>query len=229
MHKEIDIYSKLDPIQLFERYSYTISTAVYEFIDNSIANFEKNEHVLNRFFPQPKLSIQIIYDTSSHFVGDYSLIIADNAHGMTLAELQEGLIIQNVPTDRSNLNQYGVGMKSAMFWLGNTCEIETSQLAVPEKCIVYLDAMELQKTKGKLHRINQRFTEANVHYTVITISKLKRALNIKDLRDLVKGIQRTYALKLKQTSKIEIRVLKKEDNNYYSVHDKGEAQQVHTD
>ena len=223
MSERFSITSKINPIELFKRYSYDVGSAICEFIDNSIANFEKNEHILAKSSDQPKLQINIIYDVSSHFSQKHSLIIEDNALGMTVAKLKEGLIIQNPSLIESggNLNKYGVGMKSAIFWLGDSCEIETSQLNTEGKCFVYLNADTLTKEKG-LVVIRQKFEANDKHYTVINVSNLQHTFDLKSLRDVVKKIQITYAHKLKQVSKIEIRVCKKKDLIYSDIPEKNE-------
>ena len=225
MPKSVNIFEQLNPVTLFQRYPYDIPSAVCEFIDNSIANFERNEHLLTKIYSRPKLKINIIYDVSSHYPENHSLIIEDNALGMTADELGEGLIIQNQSLVKGNLNRYGVGMKSAIMWLGYACEIETSKLGLDQKCFAYMDITDLEKRKNNL-TINERFEPIDKHYTVITVSKLNHTLNVKQLRELVKKIQVTYAYKIKQTSKIEIRVCKKEDLKYHSIPDKKEQPEI---
>lgn len=228
MPKKVDIFSKLNPLTLFERYSYDVPSAICEFIDNSIANFEKNERLLAKSSSQsanPKLKINIIYDTSSHYSDSHSLIIEDNSMGMTTDELAQGLIIQNAPSVQNNLNRYGVGMKSAIAWLGDACEIETSPLGSQNKSFVYLDIPKLGQTKEAVEII-EKFEKADRHYTVITVSKLKPILKLGQMRKIVEKIQLIYALKLKRIFKIEIRVCTKEDLAYYDVPEKNQDRKM---
>lgn len=109
-------YLKYLNLYNYHNISLNISFCLSEFIDNSISScditFWKNgiDH---------KLIINIEYDEHKK---TYTII--DNAGGMTQCDLDHAMLIEkNKQTntdfyDNTNKNQYGLGMKSAIFWLG---------------------------------------------------------------------------------------------------------------
>lgn len=110
----------------------SLSYCISEFIDNSISSCEqtfwdkKQEH---------ELKIDINY-----YKNDDRYEIIDNAGGMTKQELNDGMIFGNRKYsrwDNTHKNQYGVGMKTAIFWIGKDAEIYTKKDGV-EWCGKYL-------------------------------------------------------------------------------------------
>lgn len=90
----------------------TLSFCLSEFIDNSISSCEQQIWNSN---PNYKLVINIQYNSQKK-----QYIIEDNAGGMLPKELSVAMTIgkQNYDYDNSKKNQYGIGMKSAIFWIG---------------------------------------------------------------------------------------------------------------
>lgn len=86
----------------------TINFAISEFIDNSISNFEQE------CIGTPKqLSIKIIY-----FCDEKKYWIIDNANGINDLKNAMKIFKNTFLKSNSSKNQYGYGMKSAIFFLG---------------------------------------------------------------------------------------------------------------
>lgn len=91
----------------------TLSFCLSEFIDNSISSCEQQIWNSN---PNYKLVIDIDFDNQLK-----RYVISDNAGGMSPKELDAAMLIgnkKNYDYDNSKKNQYGIGMKSAIFWIG---------------------------------------------------------------------------------------------------------------
>ena len=96
----------------------TLSFCLSEFIDNSISSCEQQIWNSN---PNYKLVIDIDFDSQRK-----QYIISDNAGGMLPEELNIAMVIgkkSNYDYDNSKKNQYGIGMKSAIFWIGKNAII----------------------------------------------------------------------------------------------------------
>lgn len=96
----------------------TLSFCLSEFIDNSISSCEQQIWNSN---PNYKLVIDIDFDSQRK-----EYIISDNAGGMSPEELNVAMVIGKKPNydyDNSKKNQYGIGMKSAIFWIGKNAII----------------------------------------------------------------------------------------------------------
>lgn len=110
----------------------TLGFCLAEFIDNSISSCEEvywNNNI------DHKLEIEIIFDEKKDLY-----IIKDNAGGMDLDNLYIAMDLKEKNTseiDNSKLNQYGVGMKSAIFWIGKDADIYTKRKNDEEFCGKY--------------------------------------------------------------------------------------------
>lgn len=110
----------------------TLGFCLAEFIDNSISSCEEvywNNNI------DRKLEIEIIYDDKKELY-----IVKDNAGGMDLENLYVAMDLKEKNTseiDNSKLNQYGVGMKSAIFWIGKDADIYTKKKDNQELCGKY--------------------------------------------------------------------------------------------
>lgn len=105
----------------------TQGLCISEFIDNSISSYLKST--------QNKDNISLISDCRVNITIDdtnpnnYKLIIEDNAGGMNEEELisaSKEYHMNNLKKGKE-LNQYGVGMKFAIFWFGENAKIWTKR------------------------------------------------------------------------------------------------------
>lgn len=96
---------------------FSINFAISEFIDNSISSFENNKDNSNLTKTR---NIYILY-----FQDEKKYWIIDNAFGID--DLQDAMKIYNYTFNKTNTskNQYGYGMKSAIFYLGRWGTIYT--------------------------------------------------------------------------------------------------------
>lgn len=100
----------------------SLAFCLAEFIDNSISSCEQTYWDKNI---NHNLVITITYNSE-----DNKYIIEDNAGGMDNNELDYAMRIDknfNYDVDNSYKNQYGIGMKSAIFWIGHDGEIYTKK------------------------------------------------------------------------------------------------------
>lgn len=113
----------------------SLAICLSEFIDNSISSCEKTywdkgiKHDL-------EISITFNYDSD-----EKEYIIEDNAGGMDVNELDNAMRVNkysdSIGSSNTDKNQYGIGMKSAIFWIGNDGVIYTKKNNV-ELCGKYL-------------------------------------------------------------------------------------------
>lgn len=102
-----------------------ISFCLSEFIDNSISSYDTTYWQKNKF-EQP-----LIIDIKFNFK-ENTYTITDNAGGMDIEELKHAMkieknLVSNKGVDNTRKNQYGIGMKSAIFWFGYDAHIFTKK------------------------------------------------------------------------------------------------------
>tara|TARA_B100000212_G_scaffold229780_1_gene174570 strand:+ start:1277 stop:2938 length:1662 start_codon:yes stop_codon:yes gene_type:complete len=153
--------------QLMQRISYKDYYALSEFIDNSVQSYLDNKERINQL-GQNLLSVKISIDSENE-----KLVIRDDAGGISEDRFIDALKL-DVPKDsETSLHEFGVGMKIAALWLGDSFTIETSALNEDWKTKVEFDLNEIREKNLKKLDENQIITEKadkDDHYTILTIN-----------------------------------------------------------
>lgn len=114
--------------------SLNLEVCLSEFIDNSISSFQKNLDKLenNKVL---EVTIKSLYKKD----GSRQIIVIDNAFGMDQKELEESIVLFKDATnkDPSSMNQFGIGLKSSIFWIGDNAEITSCSLGKTHKLTFY--------------------------------------------------------------------------------------------
>ena len=97
--------------KVFRNIPNTAWNALCEFIDNSI---------------QASINVGRICKISIEITSDY-ITIRDNGPGFSEKDLETGLEPSRIPEDKSQLNEFGMGMKLAALFFGDRYEIKTSE------------------------------------------------------------------------------------------------------
>lgn len=157
-------------IASYKRLSYEPWYAFAEFVDNSTQAYFNNRLDLDRLFELTgkKLTIKIVYDRDNDYI-----FIKDNSIGMNKAELENALTLGLPPENPSGRSRYGLGMKTASCWFGNTWTIKTKKLGEQIAHRVSIDVDKISKNDNDLKYEAIEDTELS-HYTEITITKLNR-------------------------------------------------------
>jgi hypothetical protein len=168
----------------YRRLSYRPWYAVAEFVDNSTQNyFDHKAELLNIYRGEDpaKLRVDIIYDSNEN-----TLTIYDNANGMESSELERALVLNRQPPITSGRCEYGMGLKTAACWFGDTLIIETSQLGSGRKLSARLHVPDLVARREETIQVQQEPIDPLIHFTKITLMGLykpirgKTATRIKD-------------------------------------------------
>lgn len=170
----ININFTPDIINSYKRLAYRIWFALAEYVDNSTQAYLNNKDILDIVFKeeQRNLSVYINYFNGKSINEDYFEII-DNSMGMSLEELKKAFQIGLPPDDNSGRSRYGLGMKTASFWLGDEWTVTTSKLGEEKEHCVTLNIDSISNGDLLLN-IKSRDVEKNSHYTEIKINSLRR-------------------------------------------------------
>lgn len=99
----------------------SLAICLSEFIDNSISSCE------NTYWDKGikhDLEISITFNSDGD---NKEYIIEDNAGGMDTDELDNAMKVNKINNSSTEKNQYGIGMKSAIFWIGRDGSIWTKK------------------------------------------------------------------------------------------------------
>ena len=183
-------------IRSYRRLAYTPWHAIAEFVDNSSqAYFNHRETVDDQLGKDgEKLLVSIAYDSDQGV-----LSIADNSIGMSLEELGSALQVGVPPPNANGRSRYGMGMKTAACWIGNTWTVETKKLGATEAYRVTVDVeavadgnealpVETFKKSAELHYTLIRITDHNRRFHGRTLGKIKEFLASMYREDFRNGV-----------------------------------------
>jgi hypothetical protein len=162
---EIDITLPQQAYAVFESLNYNAWNAIGEFIDNSIQSYFDYKQRLKAIDRDYKLRIDINLDNDK-------LEILDNASGIDECKLKRGLRPATKPENSGGLSEFGMGMKTAAFWICRKWKIITKHFESKNEFTVEFDNVEIY-TKD-IRKIIAYPTEINNnnHYTKIILEKL---------------------------------------------------------
>ena len=180
----------LEVIHSYKRLAYTPWHAIAEFVDNSTQSYFNNRELLNEAYARSgeKLDIGVVYERDSGLIR-----ISDNAMGMSLAELNQALIVGKPPSDTSGRSKYGMGMKTAACWLGNDWSVRTKKLGETEEHTIRVNVDAVAGGVNDLpHQVNSERPKGD-HDTIIEIRNLNKVFQGRTLgriKDFLRSMYR---------------------------------------
>lgn len=199
----IDITPDVSALKIFRNLSFTPWYAIGEFVDNSITSALKNmDDLIALNGTDYELRIDIEFPRNKD-----SLIIKDNAAGISRADLIERALKTGVPAiDTSvGLGKHGVGMKAAGLWWGEKIIIETHPINEKNGWHIDLDISE-QDNKKKIV-VAKPITHRGYPGTTITIEKLwqktPQSRTITAIRSYLPSIYRAYIGSTKEDGELK--------------------------
>ena len=98
--------------------------------------------------------------------------VKDNAAGIARGEFARAFRPAAVPTDRSGLSEFGMGMKSAACWFSPRWSVRTKALGEPCERTVRFDVERIVHDQIEELAIEEVTSDANLHFTEITLEGL---------------------------------------------------------
>jgi len=193
MTDSIPLKVGLDVISSYRRLAYSPWHAIAELVDNSTQSFFDHRAELEKAYEAeetPGLVVSIVYDREQE--GGF-LRVTDNAMGMSLQELSRAMHVAMRPPDTSGRSKYGMGLKTAACWLGNTWTVRTKRLGETVEHLVKVDVQKVSSGQGALPYKSKADRPKSDHYTVIEITKHNRRFHGRTLgkiRDFLRSMYR---------------------------------------
>lgn len=191
--EKLNINFTSDIINSYKRLDYRVWFALAEYIDNSTQAYFNNKKALDSVFEgeDRKLNCYIYYHKGESINEDY-FEIRDNSIGMSTEELQKAFQIGLPPEHNSGRSRYGLGMKTASFWLGDNWTIVTKKLGETKEYSISLDINSIAKGNLILD-IKEQLKGEEEHYTIIKINNLRRrfkGMTITKIKSFLSSIYR---------------------------------------
>ena len=153
-------------LSVLRHLNYKAWFAMAEFVDNSLQSYLQNREALQQLHgPQFRLKVEIEVERSD----ETRVKIRDNAAGIAIGDYARAFRPAELPTDRTGLAEFGMGMKSAACWFAPQWKVRTSALGEPVQRTISLDIDAI--VRGAIEEIEavEAPAAANDHFTEITL------------------------------------------------------------
>lgn len=190
---EIDITLPQQAYAVFESLNYNPWNAIGEFIDNSIQSYINHRNKLKKLDKNYKLKIEIKVDSDK-------IEISDNASGIDADNLKKGLKPATKPEFSEGLSEFGMGMKTAAFWLCRKWKIISKHYDSTEEFTVEFDNVKIYTEGVEKIIAYPTKVENNEHYTKIILENLATVdvtndQMISDIKEHLASMYRHYLRK----------------------------------
>ena len=169
MNNTVSIATKPLVYSAFRYISNKAYNALAEYVDNSIQSYLDNKDILCEINPAQALSVYINID-----IDNDTIVIEDDAFGITDFYYEKAFELANIPLDASGLNEFGMGMKVSSIWCANLWMVETSAYGEPYSKILVFDLDEVVKNEKLALDVKYVPCKKDDHYTRVTLRKLSQ-------------------------------------------------------
>jgi len=140
--------------------------AIAEFVDNSLQSYLQNRARLRDLHGDDfKLKVEVEIERSDGM----RLRVRDNAAGIAEGDYARAFRAAELPSDRSGLSEFGMGMKSAACWFSNNWKVRTTALGEDiERTISFNIDRIVQDNIEELEIVDVPANKKH-HYTEITL------------------------------------------------------------
>lgn len=180
----------LNAISNYRRMDYEIWYALAEFIDNSTQSYLNNKESLDAALAEEgeeSLEVRISYDREQGLMR-----IVDNAMGMDGDELEYALQVAVPPENPVGRCRYGMGMKTAACWIGNTWTVKTKKLGRTNEYTVEVDVNRIAGGNPDLPTNVVSNVDPDQHYTIIEIRHHNREFKGRTIRKIKDYLRSMY-------------------------------------
>jgi len=137
-----------------------------EFVDNSLQSYLQNRDALQRLHGDAfRLKVEIEVERSD----EVRIKIRDNAAGIATRDYARAFRPAELPTDRTGLSEFGMGMKSAACWFAPQWKVRTTALGEDVERTLALDIDSIVKGSIEELDVTEQPGAANSHFTEITL------------------------------------------------------------
>ena len=170
MPEQLEIKIGHENFANYKRLAYKWWYALAEFVDNASQSYFDNRPELDSAFTDEQEVFRVVIVTGKDFIR-----INDNAMGMDLDALSRAMLVGVPPANSTGRCRYGLGMKTAACWIGDSWKIITTKLGDPTEYTVEVNVGEI--VKGNMHPpTEERAVEESAHYTTIEIREHNRPM-----------------------------------------------------
>ncbi|MEX2110718.1 MAG: ATP-binding protein [Gemmatimonadaceae bacterium] len=191
MERTVSIRPGVRVLSVLRHLNYKPWFALAEFVDNSLQSFLQNRNHLEALHGKEircRVSIKLEQDPPR-------ITIRDNAAGISESEYGRAFRPAEIPTDRSGLSEFGMGMKSAACWFAPSWQVRTSALGEPGEKTIRFEIDEIVADSIEELVVASRPGKVDDHFTEVVLSNLYKTpvgSTIKKIKDHLASIYRMF-------------------------------------
>ena len=194
---DIDITLPQRAYAIFESLNYDHWNAIGEFIDNSIQSYLNSKVEIKKSEKKYKLKIEINLTQNT-------LEIIDNSSGIDEDRLKKGLKPATKPEISSGLSEFGMGLKTAAFWICKKWSIITKHFDSEKEFTVMFDNEEIYSNEIKKIPAFPRDVKDKTHYTKLILENINfDGTDVRIINELKENLSSMYRYYLRD-KEIEI-------------------------
>ncbi len=188
----VDITPEANIFGIFRNLNYKPWYALAEFVDNSIASWEKWDQKLTCLPKPAKVRVELVIENSfpSPFIE-----IRDNSSGIKFEDFGRAFKVASIPEDASSLNEFGMGMKTAGFWFANSWSVRTSYAGEPLERTMNFNLSEILKNQTTEIAPLSSAASAESHFTTVRLTELNqtpKGRTVAKIREHLTGMYRQF-------------------------------------
>ncbi|MCD8297636.1 MAG: ATP-binding protein [Prevotella sp.] len=168
---------------IFDRFSdlnFKPSQAIAEFVDNAIQSYLDFKNNSTFYYSGYKLIVDINIEwgeSADHRTFAKSIKITDNAAGMAIDKFEKAFETGHRPAFNEGLNEYGMGMKTAAFWLSQQWTIISKSFSETTERTLFFDVIDIVENKRTSLDFQERQVKDNKSYTIVCLEQLNQKNN----------------------------------------------------
>lgn len=165
----IEIRPEVTMLGVLRHLNYKPWFAIAEFVDNALQSYISHKDELTSLEgPDFHLKVSISLSTA----GSGEIVVTDNAAGISAADFPRAFRAAQVPTDRSGLSEFGMGMKSAACWFCENWSVRTKALGESIERSIAFDVQKIVDNRIESLSTDSRPVQETLHYTVVKLRGL---------------------------------------------------------
>ena len=144
--------------------------ALAEYVDNAIQSFTINRRLIAESDGDEsvQLRVDIECDTDAG-----RIVVRDNAAGIPGADFPRAFRPAELPTDRTGLSEFGMGMKSASCWFAPRWTVRTKAIGESVERTVRFNIAQIVADRIEELSVVEEPADRNAHYTVIELDGVR--------------------------------------------------------
>jgi hypothetical protein len=144
--------------------------ALAEYVDNAIQSFATNRRVIAESDGDASVQLRVDIECDSD-AG--RIVVRDNAAGIPGADFPRAFRPAELPTDRTGLSEFGMGMKSASCWFAPRWTVRTKAINELVERTVNFDIARIVADRIEELTVVEQPADKNAHYTVIVLDGVR--------------------------------------------------------